>query len=606
MRDFMVERFTIRPRPKDGESFTSYLIRLSNLNGFNYHSILKRFGTKRDRNHYSFDIYPERFLDLDEFSNQVNQNRETIIRLSFQPLLDKFVEFDAISSDNLGLSRLIEQDHRRFCIKCLEEDKYFHLLWQVREIKVCPIHRIELTAKCNVCNREQPYISNFVINGLCHYCHSPLSERVLDNLKTVDGIDDIELQHQSPVLKDWDTLLNPNITLHVNNQLTKDKAIALKLLYLLETKKTTNYKLGSLVYTRKKLRAFINDSKYVSKPQIPETIKVVQKMGIGINEFANLEIPREFQMSVIKEDKEQKLGPCFAPWCPSFGTNESMVQAVYVRNSHNDFHSKKSICMSCFMKYGFDPKTGVWEEMGNDIEFIKSSLIPKVQNATSVAQIVSGLPRRKTEKMLGYMANFDLLPKVLMDKFNSQNHRDSEQVFNMFKELLGEYVGYTTIQSIASKRYGLNPREFSLYYWYPVVQEFLHRRREPATRNLISDDPERQVEKVIFELMDSSIDITLEQVRSRLGWSEGYLYSRGLNNLIRESREKQLQIRKIQRYKNLKSLAMEYIILAQNKDVEIKSKDLYDHLDSKPWLLDYNFTQTLSQEIKKANMDIVK
>lgn len=78
----------------------------------------------------------------------------------------------------------------RWCPECMAEmmmgdEPYFKLIWQLRAIQACPIHRSPLLEKCEHCECDQTsYIKRRPL-GLCQDCGKPLSKR-LRKLKAKD------------------------------------------------------------------------------------------------------------------------------------------------------------------------------------------------------------------------------------------------------------------------------------------------------------------------------------------------------------------------------------------------------------------------------------
>lgn len=591
-------KFTIRPIPKAGESFTSYLLRLANENVFNVLLLVKYFQRIKHRSYHLIDIYPERIIYLEKLMNETNLRKETIYGLSFQPMLMKFAEFDLSSGDNLRLSRLLVQEHRRFCPKCLEEKGYFRLLWQVKEIQVCLEHGIHLTSKCNVCNREQPYMSNSLVHGLCHYCNNKISGE-----EPYSKVTESEYKHQSVIYNDWETLLNPKRNIVTSMYLPKDKALALKLLYILETKDNHNIKLSTLKYTKKALKGFINNSSSGNPPQIDKTINLIRDYELTIKEFSNINVPSQLESQVIKKVNLRNLGPCLTPWCLSYGTNKSMVKVKYMRIPFEKQYSYKSICTHCLMKFGYNSITGIWEEIGDDISFILNQIKPKTVYATSLTQIINGLPKRRTDKLLGYMAYFNLLTPKFQSRLSPKTIMPDNQIFELFKELLKKFVGFSSMQDYAIKNKLFEPREFNYYYWTPVVQKFLHLERNPISQ--IESNSDIHVKKIISELSNSNIEITINEVCSRLGYGRKFIYSRGLDLIISKARKEQLTKWKKLKIEQILNLSIEFIKQKEKDGNLIKKSELYEYIGTCSAAVGVEISRKLSVLVKNTNQEII-
>lgn len=67
---------------------------------------------------------------------------------------------------------------KKWCPQCLDEwqaegkDLYEPILWQLKEVKVCQIHKISLSNTCPDCNTSLPLISSKPIIGYCSSCNT--------------------------------------------------------------------------------------------------------------------------------------------------------------------------------------------------------------------------------------------------------------------------------------------------------------------------------------------------------------------------------------------------------------------------------------------------
>ncbi len=67
-----------------------------------------------------------------------------------------------------------------WCSECLSEFRekkhgiYQPLLWSVRDVNACPLHRIELKTRCTVCAKEHKPLTRYQWNGCCPRCDTPL------------------------------------------------------------------------------------------------------------------------------------------------------------------------------------------------------------------------------------------------------------------------------------------------------------------------------------------------------------------------------------------------------------------------------------------------
>lgn len=88
--------------------------------------------------------------------------------------------FALILNDPAGLMTR----ERRWCSACLQRDLesnspvYERLLWSLRQVSYCPIHRIKLRAQCAKCGYvHQRELTRRAVSGLCSHCHGWLGGR---------------------------------------------------------------------------------------------------------------------------------------------------------------------------------------------------------------------------------------------------------------------------------------------------------------------------------------------------------------------------------------------------------------------------------------------
>jgi hypothetical protein len=99
--------------------------------------------------------------------------KQDLCNMTFTPIISKFVEPGKIGDGTTYISmisREIDRTVRWFCPKCIKEQGYYKLLWQVKEIEICDIHLIKLEYICKSCNRPHLYVHKEI--GTCIYCDS--------------------------------------------------------------------------------------------------------------------------------------------------------------------------------------------------------------------------------------------------------------------------------------------------------------------------------------------------------------------------------------------------------------------------------------------------
>jgi hypothetical protein len=127
------------------------------------------------------DIYPECFIKLDQLSSMLDIDKNPLGSLTFMPIYQKLgIDKSAIPHSRV-LSTVIEK-YRKFCPKCIAENPYYKLLWQVQEINFCIIHNIRLQPSCSKCGKRIPIMPSISDIGFCPYCWAELSPNRFQSL----------------------------------------------------------------------------------------------------------------------------------------------------------------------------------------------------------------------------------------------------------------------------------------------------------------------------------------------------------------------------------------------------------------------------------------
>lgn len=167
----------------DVESLPSYIHRLSQMHGVKTGVFLRHVLT------HSADIYTgtpyDRLRHLKPQELVVPEDTTFAIMEVFEHvtgyrLRDSILMF---LRDSLGKSRGEVVNGFRWCPECLKEMEdlghtpYFKLIWHLKAIKSCPIHRTPLESNCWFCGDHQAGYRRIAAMGNCQNCLKPLSDR---------------------------------------------------------------------------------------------------------------------------------------------------------------------------------------------------------------------------------------------------------------------------------------------------------------------------------------------------------------------------------------------------------------------------------------------
>lgn len=183
-----MRRLLVPSKINSGESLTTYLLRASQRNLVSildiYNivkngTVLKKFNVR----FFQLDIYPNKLVNIEKLSALLGVSVSQIEKMTLTSVFNKYIEEESIqpSSYKLLLS-LINNKTRRFCPVCLNENKYFKLIWQVKELEICDKHSTKLTDICPICGCIQPYIHEKLGQIKCLKCNSQLDQSNLNSV----------------------------------------------------------------------------------------------------------------------------------------------------------------------------------------------------------------------------------------------------------------------------------------------------------------------------------------------------------------------------------------------------------------------------------------
>jgi ribosomal protein S14 len=205
----MEQKFTIRPKPKVGESLSGYLIRISEMNCTKFWCVKNYIGV-RTNGTSSLDTLPQRVANMPKLINLLGIDEESILKMTFWNLFNKF--YSNINVNNVNFKIVISDrfvvHKRRFCANCLRESGYYRIVWQIRDIDMCDIHFTKIQSRCSLCGTEQPYISNSLGEFLCFKCGNDLSKQIEPIINDSNYINE-----QLKIINDWLFLLDEKFSL---------------------------------------------------------------------------------------------------------------------------------------------------------------------------------------------------------------------------------------------------------------------------------------------------------------------------------------------------------------------------------------------------------
>lgn len=163
----------IHPPPQALETFTSYLIRLAEVNGIQSihtlrHLLFPNMSFRPHLNLYNTDTLMRSFPSLAQAAHcTLEQLRQTTV---FH-LVNKFGCIVALPFLQDSLAPTV-----RFCPDCLRESAYYRLPWRFLAIPGCMKHECLLQDQCPACYQPIPHLSHCLQMARCPHCAMDLRQ----------------------------------------------------------------------------------------------------------------------------------------------------------------------------------------------------------------------------------------------------------------------------------------------------------------------------------------------------------------------------------------------------------------------------------------------
>ncbi|MCX7922242.1 MAG: TniQ family protein [Clostridia bacterium] len=539
----MGRRFTIRLKPFESESLSSYLYRIAESNGVDVRGITKNiFGKKAEqeitlRNICQLDILPRSLADVKVLSNLLGLEVKCVERHTFTSVIDKLIINESANDKSHRSSLLIKSINtynRSFCISCLRETGTYNLLWQVNGINICDKHFTRLKSVCPNCNSPIPYCSEFINKHKCPNCGSLYYQ--YEEEKVAD--DDI-INEQIEVYTNWRFLLDQNCSLvSVKTGFTKQQLLAMKILYASqmscsEFKQNHNSSLKKSFSIKLMKKANGISDNYNIRLHV--LLDFLKNNNLTVEQFADICIPDTYIKSIIesyKSTKSKKPGPCLSPWCKSYKKKITM-KVVKGYKFNYEKYELGSVCTKCYMKYGYNRSTGIWESIDNEVDLIWDKVKPLLDKGIPKKIIKRDLDigLDRVYKYYGYLLHNNLLENSWND-IPEETYEDLVEKFEVIMALPGDTC------SNAYKIYGWSKPHYYYYLADERIQKFLIFKSDYLRKKFGSCKPKgilywkQKVEEAIQQCITSGEDINSHKIRKIIGCTKKTLISYSLDEYI--------------------------------------------------------------------------
>lgn len=163
-------RLLLRPKPDKGESFIGYLVRLTELNGYDTPSwILSLSDIDYMELQWTFSFLFDSSERLEKLAQLTDNELSNLTTLSYSPPDASQWEMSEHEYNFYGafLNRSIIRPHcPMICPKCLRESGYCFRVWDCSLVTACPLHECLLLDSCPKCRRRIKCIRKSL--SICH------------------------------------------------------------------------------------------------------------------------------------------------------------------------------------------------------------------------------------------------------------------------------------------------------------------------------------------------------------------------------------------------------------------------------------------------------
>lgn len=570
----------IRPKPISGESLSTYLLRAARANFIPLNLLLKNLKSKYFMTNgyiHMIDLFPSDVIDINILFIKLNIGTGEIYTSCLE-------NFDISEQDRknalihkYNLKGIFETRKRKFCELCLKEKKIYKLIWQIKNIDICDVHKVRLLSQCPKCKKDQPYLSENLLNHRCHYCNSTLFKNLISK---VDVGSAIEMNRQTLRCENWGYYLsNKELRIPLIKGFTFIQTVACKLHYTLDSNKC---KIDIGRDFKSTLRNLLKDEEADKKVTIQRLFQVLEEMSIRLEEFSKIEVPREYIMTLLHGYNEPSgVGPCLTPWCLSKKKKEKMERLTYRLNLKSykfssGVYKEIALCSDCFVRHGYNKETGNWEIIKVK-RHIPRKLAIKVDIVQEVLQLINdGYSATEIYKMLyiidyytviyiiAYLINQSVVPQnILFEKGISI----PGNVINCIKELLKREGN---LRDNAKAMFNWSPKELAYFITLKEVQSYLLFESASEKKEVFL-----KVKKEIDRLIVEDIDISSKTIQEKLGLSKTLAYY-NLDKYLQEAKVKQKGLRLKIKEKEYRVIIEDFIEKEYKHLRIIKTTDVYN------------------------------
>lgn len=504
---------TVRLKPFEDESLSSFLYRLSIANGIPFLQLWNFFKSNYTA-HYAqwndinlLDFAPVNTIDLSRLAQSLNINVNQLNNCSFINVL-KLLGGEKEVERTRFLSGVL-RDVLYYCPNCLKEKTYNRLLWKIKDINSCLVHGCELLCECSQCHKEIKY-KDIIVLGECPYCNHNLVASI-----------DKKIEEQEIVKGKWFTDSWNYLIKNVREQVAPSE-IGMRMLFILNDQKKGNIDMELVKKTLKEpgvlptLLQHARDSlSHKRTLHITFIFSVLYDQQISIQRLMELEVPSTFHDSVKnKEGKKSDIVSCFAPWCSSLNNPGSLIKTgtSLKRNVDGRVLKYYMFCKECGCEYAFDELDKLIER-GYFIEVYKKLILHDLHNTgfLEMGKLLD-ISEDKLRRSISYLRT-----RVVLDcDMKSEKYRIEKNLLNKF--VMAIEIG-EKIKSIHQWECWRGYEHFLTYrYHLNVMLAISAQELTSPKKNNIKYERNR-VYKIVDNFLKEDKDITIKSIANERGVS---------------------------------------------------------------------------------------
>lgn len=592
--------FTVRLRPYEGESLSSFIYRLAIANGTRVFQIWNTMKTKHIENYAQrddinlLDFAPVNTIDTTKLAQSLSIDVEKLLNCSCFNILQTFS-----GETNIERSRFLSgmlRTYLYYCPLCLRVKCYNRLLWKIDDIHGCVEHGNRLLNQCSSCQKYIKYKDILVI-GECPYCEHKLFRDVTESIIMSEE----ELCKESWFTNTWAYLLKD-----VRSKI-ETYEIGMRILFILNQRKLQFDK--HLVEKNLKepgiLPALLQHAReslsHKRTLHISFILSVLFEHQISAKEFMELETPAIFIDSVKTVAKSKKDSvSCFAPWCSSYNKVGSLIKTgtTLKRRKSGKVLKYYLFCTSCGCEYAFDEEDQLIER-GFFIEVYKKLLIMEDQDIKfkQLSNLLE-ITEDKLRRSLSYFrTRINLRCDIKLDKYKIE-----KDLINSFTKSL---VSNMKIKDIQQWECWDSYEHFLTYrFQVDVMNAISMQERTFSKRSDINSERKRVYARVKY-LFETDKDITIASVVNELDICPETLRIWDCLSYIAEMKKGQKEKRLLEMKEKVYNLVDEFF--DKENENELSVEGLYQYIGTGRtvlWRVMPEITAYIGERFKKENYKV--